>query len=185
VKTVTFNNTNLTLVEDSQYEFLLSNKNVALGYGTTIKNLAHTKRNNKDELTEGKHFIKLEVQTKGGKQSVIHWTKKGIVRLGFFIKSAQAKAFRDWAEDYIVDPHSNNAEIEELKKIILKQNHLIANSKPKNKFTGFYENKDRSYFGKRENEWLYTRYEWMILLNECERQLREERNKSKPRLFLK
>ena len=34
---------------------------------------------------------------------VIHWTKKGIVRLGFFIKSQQAKAFRDWAEDYIVD----------------------------------------------------------------------------------
>lgn len=30
------------------------------------------------------------------------WTKKGVVRLGFFIKSARAKLFRDWAEELII-----------------------------------------------------------------------------------
>lgn len=31
------------------------------------------------------------------------WTKRGVVRLGFFIKTPMAKEFRDWAEDYIID----------------------------------------------------------------------------------
>lgn len=100
---ITFNNTNLTLVEDSTHEFLLSNKEVALGYGVTTQTINdHKNKLHSDELLEGKHWMRLDVQTNGGKQSVIHWTKKGIVRLGFFIKSEQAKAFRDWAEDYIV-----------------------------------------------------------------------------------
>ena len=30
------------------------------------------------------------------------WTKRGIVRLGFFIKSDRAKLFRDWAEDLVI-----------------------------------------------------------------------------------
>lgn len=31
------------------------------------------------------------------------WTKRGIVRLGFFIKSERAKMFRDWAEDLVIN----------------------------------------------------------------------------------
>jgi len=100
---ITFNETQLQLVEHQQHEFLLSNKEVALGYGTSLKALSLTKSRNEDELIENKHWLRLEVQTKGGKQKVIHWTKKGIVRLGFFIKSENAKKFRDWAEDYIVN----------------------------------------------------------------------------------
>ncbi len=106
--TITFHNTELHLQEHPQHEFLLSNKEVALGYGTTIQSLAQAKKNNKNELIEGKHWLRLEVQTKGGKQKVIHWTKKGIVRLGFFIKSENAKKFRDWAEDYIVNGTNQN-----------------------------------------------------------------------------
>lgn len=127
MQTITFNNTELHLVEDTQHEFLLTNKDVALGFGTTIQSLTQAKKNNQDELIEGKHFIKLEVQTKGGKQKVIHWTKRGIVRLGFFIKSEKAKAFRDWAEDYITNPHAEiNPEIEKYKNTILAQNACIA-----------------------------------------------------------
>jgi len=95
-------NTQINLLEDEIHEFLLSNKEVAKGYGVSIQSLTQAKKNHQDELIENKHWLKLEVQTKGGKQKVIHWTKKGIVRLGFFIKSEKAKAFRDWAEDYIV-----------------------------------------------------------------------------------
>ena len=32
----------------------------------------------------------------------IMWTKAGVVRLGFFIKSERAKLFRDWAENLIL-----------------------------------------------------------------------------------
>jgi prophage antirepressor-like protein len=102
MNTITFNDVELHLQTHPQHEFLLTNKEVALGYGITQSTLRSNLNNNKDELIEGKHWLRLEVQTRGGKQSVIHWTKKGIVRLGFFIKSQKAKAFRDWAEDYIV-----------------------------------------------------------------------------------
>jgi len=100
---ITFNNVELHLQEHSQHEFLLSNKEVSLGYGVVAKTINDHRSNHKDELLENKHWIRLSVQTKGGKQKVIHWTKKGIVRLGFFIKSENAKKFRDWAEDYIVN----------------------------------------------------------------------------------
>ena len=34
--------------------------------------------------------------------NAVFWTKAGIVRLGFFIKSERAKMFRDWAENVIL-----------------------------------------------------------------------------------
>ena len=102
MQTVTFQQTTLSVVESTEHTFLLSNKEVAIGYGVDAKTVNRHKTEHSDELIEGKHWMRLDVQTNGGKQSVIHWTKKGIVRLGFFIKSEQAKAFRDWAEDYIV-----------------------------------------------------------------------------------
>lgn len=123
---ITVKNTPLHLIENQDHEFLISNKEVALGYGTNIQNLSHVKKNNSDELIENKHWIRLEVKTAGGKQKVIHWTKRGIVRLGNFIKSEKARKFRDWAEDYIVNPHANNDEIDSLKQIIMAQNKLIA-----------------------------------------------------------
>jgi len=131
---ITFQETPLHLIEDTRHEFLLSNKEVALGYGTTIQSLNQAKRNNETELIEGKHWLKLEVQTKGGKQKVIHWTKKGIVRLGFFIKSENAKKFRDWAEDYIVNTvPGQNDELKKLQDIIMAQNKLIAEQPIKQK----------------------------------------------------
>lgn len=129
---VTFNNTELHLVEHSQHEFLLSNKEVALGYGINVATLRSHQSKNQDELIEGKHFIKLEVQTNGGKQKVIHWTKIGVATLGFFIKSENAKEFRKWAANYITNPHAKDDEIENLKKIILEQNTIIA-QQPKQK----------------------------------------------------
>ncbi len=105
---ITFNNVELHLQPHTHHEFLLTNKEVALGYGITQSTLRSNFNNNKDELIEGKHWLRLEVQTKGGKQKVIHWTKKGIVRLGFFIKSENAKKFRDWADDYIVNNIAEN-----------------------------------------------------------------------------
>lgn len=106
---ITFQNQGLHLVENQEHEFLLSNKEVALGYGINVATLRSHQSKSRDELIEGKHWIRLEVQTNGGKQKLVHWTKKGIVRLGFFIKSEQAKKFRDWAEDYIVNSRKNSS----------------------------------------------------------------------------
>jgi len=100
---ITFNNVELHLQEHPQHEFLLTNKEVALGYGASLDAMNMARNRHADELIEGKHWIRETASTKGGKQKVIKWTKKGIVRLGFFIKSEDAKKFRDWAEDYIVN----------------------------------------------------------------------------------
>ncbi|MDO9304648.1 MAG: hypothetical protein Q7T77_04925 [Sulfuricurvum sp.] len=138
---ITFNNTNLTLVEDSTHEFLFSNKDVAMGYGITIAHINMARNRNSDDLVEGKHFIRINAQTNGGKQTVVHWTKRGIVRLGFCLKSEKAKAFRDWAEDYVIDGQKHlqigQEQYDLLKETVIQQNAQIAQltielkSKPK------------------------------------------------------
>jgi hypothetical protein len=57
------------------------------------------------ELIEGKHFLKGETfcpPLPKAMPNQIYLTKRGIVRLGFFIKSERAKLFRDWAEELII-----------------------------------------------------------------------------------
>lgn len=68
------------------------------------------KSRNSDELLEGKHFITVTNRDSNPRAGVPHqttmWTKRGVARLGFFIKTPMAKEFRDWAEDYIIDGQS-------------------------------------------------------------------------------
>jgi len=116
MKLIKFEDTQLQLKEDTTHEFLLTNKEVAQGYDVKINQLTQARNNHQDELIEGKHWLKLEVATKGGKQKVIHWTKRGIIRLGFFIKSQRAKKFRDFIEDLVI-------KVDEY-----KQPHLIENN---------------------------------------------------------
>jgi len=99
MKIIKFEDAQLHLQEDKNHEFLLTNKEVALGYGITTQNIKVTKDRHQDELIEGKHWVKKVIQTNGGRQKVIHWTKRGIIRLGFFIKSQRARKFRDFIED--------------------------------------------------------------------------------------
>ena len=91
------------------HEFLMTTKEVANGYGISEYSLRCHKANHNDELIEGKHFVSA-VQILNGKQQgalkIPHnstlWSKRGIVRLGFFIKSERAKLFRDWAEELVI-----------------------------------------------------------------------------------
>ena len=46
------------------------------------------------------------------------WTKRGIVRLGFFIKSERARMFRDWAEDLVIN------KVEEAQHIVKQSKQL-------------------------------------------------------------
>lgn len=194
---VIFEDTELDLIEDSNNDFLISSKDVAKGYGCSNASIRNHLKNHNQELKEGKHWVKKDVLTKGGMQSITHWTKKGIVRLGFFIKSERAEKFRDWAEDYIVNEKSSNQpDLQKILDTLEKQNQEIQNlknqlsskepklpAKPKNPFAGYYENKNRP-LGQRENEYLYSRNDWMMLLNECEMQLGLERGRKTKTLLI-
>lgn len=106
----------LTVTEDvsvnvlpyEQYEYLMTTKEVAKGYGTSKYAVYKALERHSAEMIEGKHFIKgIDIlstpQRDGSIQSnSFLFTKRGIVRLGFFIKSERAKIFRDWAEELII-----------------------------------------------------------------------------------
>ena len=100
----------VNVLPNSNYEFLMTTKEVAHGYGVTEYNIRQHKLQHSDELIEGKHYI-IAVSIPNGDLKIPHnavlWTKRGIVRLGFFIKSERAKLFRDWAEDVIINVLEN------------------------------------------------------------------------------
>lgn len=93
------------IIPDSQHEFLIPTKDVAAGYGINVNTLRSHKSQNKDELIEGKHFISTVQILNGAINSTrtTMWTKQGVIRLGFFIKSDRAKLFRDWVEELVVN----------------------------------------------------------------------------------
>ncbi|MCT7596398.1 phage antirepressor N-terminal domain-containing protein [Aliarcobacter butzleri] len=69
-----------------------------------------------------------------------------------------------------------NQEIKDLKK------QLVLKEEDKNPFKGFYG--ANWAFRKRENEYAYSRKDWMLLLNECERTLVAERQNRKYKQLL-
>ena len=100
--TMTVEGIELTLTPDARHEYLMTTEQVALGYGVGEEAIRSHKARRTDELLEGKHWVVANSNTPGGMQSVTLWTKRGIVRLGFFIRSARARKFRDLAEDLMV-----------------------------------------------------------------------------------
>ena len=104
---IKFQDIELNIVQDKQHEFLLSGKEVAIGYGVDETTIRKHKQDHSDELIEGKHFITVSNPHANPRAGIPHtytsWTKRGIIRLGFFIKSVRARMFRDWAEDLIIE----------------------------------------------------------------------------------
>lgn len=100
-----YENIQLEVRPDETHEWLLESAAVAEGYGVGVDAIyAHLKRNS-TEFTEGKHYVYLtdNLSAKSANRPTsIYWTKKGVIRLGFFIKSERARRFRDWAEDLIL-----------------------------------------------------------------------------------
>ena len=95
----------VNVLPHEQYEFLLSTSDVGIGYGVSEYAIRKTKIRHEDELTEGKHFVTAGTFCPGDSKTPhnkLFFTKRGIVRLGFFIKSERAKLFRDWAEELII-----------------------------------------------------------------------------------
>ncbi len=107
------------VIPNVSHEFLMTTKEVANGYGTSPYTILKNKLRLESELIEGKHFITaVSIRNNAWTNcpsdfklphNAILWTKRGIIRLGFAMRSERAKLFRDWAEDLIIklDEHSN------------------------------------------------------------------------------
>lgn len=103
----------VNVIPNENYEYLMTTKEVANGYGVTEYAILKNKLSLSSELVEGKHFVKGVTIGNGGAitngnsqlkiaHNAILWTKRGIVRLGFAMRSERAKLFRDWAEELII-----------------------------------------------------------------------------------
>ncbi|MDR1155817.1 MAG: Bro-N domain-containing protein [Bacteroidales bacterium] len=92
------------VLPDERHEYLMTTKEVAYGYGVSDYAIRKALLRNSSELVEGKHFIKgLDILSNPFRQPhQVFFTKRGVVRLGFFIRSKRAKVFRDWAEELVV-----------------------------------------------------------------------------------
>lgn len=95
----------VTIFPDAKHEFLIPTKDVANCYDINANTLRSHKSLNKDELIEGKHFIDaVEIfDGMGVRRKTTMWTKQGVIRLGFYVKSERAKLFRDWVERLVVN----------------------------------------------------------------------------------
>ena len=95
----------VAVIQNQTYEFLMLSRDVALGYGVSAGTIRKQLSEHKDELIEGKHYVKgvTFCNTLSNVQpNAVYWTKQGVVRLGFTIRSERAKIFRDWAENVIL-----------------------------------------------------------------------------------
>ena len=113
----------LSLFANPQVEILnfqtFTSEYVAERYGVSERTVLAHKARHADEIVENIHFVYELADTKGGKQEILKWTLRGIIKLGMFIRSNESKAFRIWAE-------------RELEKIILKQAQEYAETRARN-----------------------------------------------------
>jgi len=96
------------VIPDKTREFLMCTKDVAAGYGVSPVTIRHHRNNHKVEFSEGVHFIRgghemAAIQNMRSSKQLIFWTKRGIIRLGFYVQSERGKKFRDWVEQLVLD----------------------------------------------------------------------------------
>jgi uncharacterized beta-barrel protein YwiB (DUF1934 family) len=88
----------------------MTTKEVANGYGVTEYAIRQNKVSLDSELIAGKHFV-MAVRIPHGElpsalktaHNAVLWTKRGVVRLGFAMRSDRARLFRDWAEELVIN----------------------------------------------------------------------------------
>lgn len=115
----------VTVIPNPNHEFLMSSFDVAHGYGTSEHTIRQHKKRQISELFEGKHFVTGVTNSHSDPHNKVYWTKRGIVRLGFFIKSERAKLFRDWAEDLVISKTEQPKPLPEPKKAIAPQSKRL------------------------------------------------------------
>lgn len=106
-----FQNVQLIVIQDPKHEFLMTTAEVAKGYGVSESSILSHKHRQKDEILENTHFLSVFAicnDRSGMNFKKLYWTKRGVIRLGMFIKSPRAVKFRDWAENLIIDHFRNS-----------------------------------------------------------------------------
>lgn len=95
----------VTVLRQPEHQWLMSTEDVARGYGVSRRTVSSHQSNHSDELKEGVHFVKggeTFATLPNAQPHQVFWTKAGVIRLGFFIKSERARMFRDWAEQVVL-----------------------------------------------------------------------------------
>jgi hypothetical protein len=96
----------VAVIQNPNFEFIMPTKDVALGYGISGGTIRKHQERYNDDFVEGKHFVRgatISHTLSNIQPHQVFWTKAGIIRLGFFIKSERARLFRDWAESIILN----------------------------------------------------------------------------------
>lgn len=81
------------------HDWLLPTAVVASGYGCSEGAIRNQKSRHPDELLKDVHWLKMPSSTGLYK---VFWTKRGVIRLGFFLETERAKEFRSFAEALIL-----------------------------------------------------------------------------------
>ncbi|TZF81803.1 Bro-N domain-containing protein [Pedobacter sp. BS3] len=110
----------VAVIQNPSHEFLMPVKDVATGYGVSAGTVRDHLSKNLNEFVYGKHYVKgvdiFDTLGKNAQPHAVYWTKAGIVRLGFFIKSERAKQFRNWAENLILQVSAPQVQLPPVKR---------------------------------------------------------------------
>ncbi len=97
---VQYNNLELHPLLDIRHEWFLSVTEVAQAFDVDINTIIQVKDSNQSTLVENRHYQYEEVLSGGLKSSkILLWSKKGILRLAYYLKNDAALKFLDFAED--------------------------------------------------------------------------------------
>lgn len=128
---IEFQGTSIELDLSDEYVFLLSTKEASKCFGCSADAIRQSKSHNQHELIESKHSFTVRNSNNAKK---IMWTKRGIVHLGFFIKSKCIKEFRKWATNYVIDGQIPNSEYQHI--IIFQNEQIVQIGKEINRLKG-------------------------------------------------
>ena len=97
---IQYNDLELHPLLDARHEWLLSINEVSKAFNVDVNTILQIKESNQSTLIEGRHYQYEEIRSGGIKSSkVLLWSKKGILRLAYYLKNDDALKFLDFAED--------------------------------------------------------------------------------------
>jgi len=100
VTLVEYNGLELHPVADKKHNWLLSVHETCEAFGIDRASIDALRQSHAETLSEGRHFLYTTISSGGVSTSkIMFWTKKGIIRLAYYLKTDAALAFLDFAED--------------------------------------------------------------------------------------
>lgn len=93
---------------DPTNDWTLTTGEVSAMFGVEPNNVRTARLRHADELVEGKHWLTggvtiCDASEQAKRTPPTVWTKRGVIRLSFFLRSPLARAARDWAEDLVLN----------------------------------------------------------------------------------